>query len=172
MRHRSLFFVLAAFTLLLIARATPSALAVDFTTWSSEPVFPIIGYQYDPVEYNGYIYVVGGYNGVSFDTVYYARVNSFGHLGDWKQTTSLPEVDQAPGVTVSNCQIYTALYNGNVYRAPINPDGTLGSWQQETKAADNHGGRLQVEAYRGYLYILGGWVDFTFYGSPPKIVAG
>jgi hypothetical protein len=138
---------------------------VDVSAWVETTPFPTIGYQYDPVEYNGYIYVVGGYNGFSFDTAYFARVNTDGSLGPWNEATPLPEPDQGPGVTTWNGHLYVALHNGNVYRVAINPDGSLGAWVSEPMAAPDLGGRLGLEAHCGHLYLLGGFTGCFMYSD-------
>ncbi len=139
--------------------------AVDVSNWSAARPLPVSGYQYDAVEHNGYIYVIGGYTGEALDTAYYAKTNKHGRIGTWMDTTPLPEPDQGPGVTVWNGSVYVAHHNGNIYRAAIGPDGALGVWAQQPKAADWHGGRLLLEAYRGYLYLLGGNYYSTFFSS-------
>jgi hypothetical protein len=138
----------------------------DANLWTHLSDFPVTGYQYDPVEHNGYIYVIGGYTGfAALDTVYYARIHADGSLSPWLQSTPLPEADQGPGVTVFGDYLYVGVYDGHVWRAHIAADGALGAWQAESSAAPNHGGRLQVEAYAGHLYILGGWDGPTFYAD-------
>ena len=126
---------------------------------------PVAGYQYDAVEHNGHVYVIGGWDGTAaLDTVYMTTICD-GRLMPWVllADTPLPEVDQGPGVTVWDGHIYAALGNGNIYRAKINHDGSLSSWQAEPMAAAYHGGRLSLEAYAGYLYVFGGWNGPTFY---------
>jgi hypothetical protein len=147
------------------ATLSSSAFGITIGPWERTTSFPLAAYQYDAVEYNGYLYVIGGYNSGdgAFSTAYFVKVNLDGTLNPWTETTSLPEPDQGPGVTAYNGWIYTALGNGHVYRSQTSSDGTLGPWIAEATAADHHGGRLMCEANNGYLYIFGGWVDSTFY---------
>jgi len=121
--------------------------------------------QWDPVEHNGYLYVIGGWehDAGAYDSAYVAQVHPDGSLGPWAASTPLPEPDQGPGVSVWNGWIYAGLHNGHLYRAPVNPDGTLGEWVTESTPAEFHGGRLGVEAYAGNLYLVGGWTHPTFY---------
>ncbi len=125
---------------------------------------PTTNHQVDPVYCNGYVYVVGGYNGVAFDTVYFAPVNDDGSLGAWAATTPIPEVAQGPGVTVWRGSLYVAPYSGNIYRATPNPDGTVAAWTSETPAGSGRGGRMSLKANDAHLYIFGGW-DGGFYSD-------
>ena len=137
--------------------ASPTIGQVTSVAWQRVQDFPVIGYQYDPVIYSDHIYVVGGYNGVRFDTTYYARIGKGGCLGPWRQASSLPVADQGPGVTTHGDYIYVACTDSsNVFRSRVNADGTLAGWQSQPIAAPYRGGRLMLEAYEGFLYILGG----------------
>lgn len=138
---------------------------LDPTILKPDNSLPVNGYQFDPVVHNGRIYVAGGYNGVSFNTVYVAPINADGTLGLWDETTPLPELDQGPGVTVARDRLFVALLNGHIYSAPINGDGSVGSWTQLATAAADHGGRLALEAYEDRLYLFGGWSGGTFFND-------
>ncbi len=140
----------------------------DVGSWELTTLFPVAAYQYDPVEYNGYVYVAGGWaptDRTSLDSVFFAALDADGSLSSWQETTPLPEPDQGPGAAIWNGHIYVALGHGQIYRASIACDGTLGNWQAEATAAPDHGGRMSLEAYKGYLYVLGGHHNGTFYAD-------
>lgn len=130
--------------------------------WMPTSALPQSMYQLDPVEHNGWIYVIGGYtggaNGTPVSTVYAAQIQANGTLSAWVELASLPEVDQGPGVAIFNKTIYVScMDSGNLYRAVIQPDGTLGTWIQEVKAPAAQVGRLNLRAYNGTLYLVGAW---------------
>lgn len=85
------------------------------------------------------IYLVGGYNGVSYNgNIYTALINSDGTFGTWTSAGSLPGVLTATQVIVTKNRVHllggntNGLLTGNVstvYTAPINSDGTLGTWE-------------------------------------------
>ena len=161
---RTVFLVAAV---LLVVTGSAGAGDLEFNTWEKTTDFPVLGWQYDPVEHNGFIYVVGGIGfdpdtcgsgQCAFDSVYYAAVNPDSSLGSWSETTSLPEPDQAPQVAAWEGYLYALLRNGNVYWTQIDSnDGGLGPWQGPT-IADPYRGAALV-AYGGYLYVLGGFGD-------------
>lgn len=130
----------------------------DLTSWQLTTPYPIPGYQYDPVEHDGHIYVLGGFsNPIAYDNVFVAFTNADGSLSQWVETSPLPEPCQAPGAATWQNHLYAALLTGNVYRAEFLSDGSLGSWIEESSAGYGRGGRMSMRAHRGYLYIFGGW---------------
>ena len=92
------------------------------------------------IEYNGYVYVMGGYNNSvgNYSTVYSAPLNSNGSVGTWNTTTALPQnIYFATSVEYNG---YVYVMGGDdgssvlttVYYAPLNTNGTLGSWSSTT----------------------------------------
>lgn len=112
--------------------------------------------------YNGYIYVVGGNNGATVSTVYYAKVLSDGSLGTWNTATAgLPLARQSHDVVVANGRMYViGGYNGSaqssVYFGTIGSDGNITSWTTATnplpEARSDHASFVQ----NGYIYVTGG----------------
>lgn len=118
------------------------------------------------VAYNGNMYQVGGGNTSATPQTSTDRVaiNADGTLGTW--TTSgggtLGTARQAHGVAVYNGYIYAVgglNTSGNpissIEYAPINADGTIGTWNTTTSLSGNRA-YIDVVAYRGYMYVLGG----------------
>jgi hypothetical protein len=146
-----LFVVLA----IMIWCLSPSHTAAQ--AWTATTSYPLAGYQWDPVEVDGFVYVIGGYNGSAVNNVFYSAIQSDGSLGGWTESTPHPEADQGPGAAAHNCWIYIALGNGSVYRARTVPGGGIGSWIACPSAGLNRGGRLLLRTHSGFLYIFGGW---------------
>ncbi len=139
------------------------------------------------VQHNGYIYVIGGNNGVAnIRHVYRSRIQTETHdLSNWTTTTPLPADVYTHGVyyhgaAVLNGYIYVvggwddsaADYFNTVCYAPINADGTVGNWNVTTPLPQ----RLidgRVVAVNGRLYVLGGQkytspiaLDTVYYATP------
>jgi hypothetical protein len=119
------------------------------------------------VAYNGYIYVLGGYdssqNTYVFNSVIYAPLNNDGSIGSWSITTSFTSGRQRFAAVAYNNYMYilggrdptTSTNYNDVQYAPINSTGTLGAWVATTSfttARENH----SAVAYNGYLYVLSG----------------
>jgi|GEM_PF-727138 len=120
------------------------------------------------VAYNGYLYVIGGYNGNTgtyYNDVQYAPITpGTCAIGTWSTTTSFDTTANARG------GIDAAVYNGYMYvagginasgnfsavrYAPINSDGTVGTWAATTSLSTATN-RLRLLTYGGYIYEMGG----------------
>ena len=128
--------------------------------WSSTTSFTTARYEFGTVAYNGYLYVLGGYDGSgNRNDVQYAPINSGGTIGTWTTTSSFTTARSDFDAAVYDGYIYIAGgYNGDysdVQYAQINADGSLGTWQT-TSSFTNGRDALRVVAYSGYLYIVGG----------------
>ena len=130
------------------------------------------------VTYNGYVYVMGGMNNSgnsSFNTVYYAPLNSNGSVGSW--TTSTNTLPQALGGATSvtyNGYVYVmggdnGSYTGQntVYYAPLNSNGSVGSWTTSTSTLPQGLNEATSVTYNGYVYVMGGWSDGVYYTLLP-----
>jgi N-acetylneuraminic acid mutarotase len=114
--------------------------------------------------YNGYLYIMGGYDGSStyYSDVQYAKINSDGTVGSWMTTTSF---------STARAGAVTAAYNGYAYvvggttntttsrtdvqYAQINANGTLGTWRTSSTLGTGVWGAGGA-AYSGYLYVVNG----------------
>lgn len=132
-------------------------------TWLRSPDdYPRASFEHDPVEYGGYIFLIGGAAGnvPGSDAVYAAKVHPDGPLGPWTLLPdAFPVIVGSPGITAYNGWLYASELSedGRVYRARIVGDGSLGPWLSETPAAPWRAGAHRFVAINGYLYILGGW---------------
>jgi hypothetical protein len=116
------------------------------------------------VAYNGYLYVLGGTDGVTrFNDVQYAPFNPDGSLGTWQGTTSFNTGRAGHTSVVSNGYVYVLGGSPNgggvlndVQYAPFNPDGSLGTWQSTTSF---NTGRLAHTSVvnNGYVYVIQGF---------------
>jgi len=113
--------------------------------------------------YNGYLYVVGGYDsgGHTDSIVSYAPINADGSLGTWNDS-SLPTGSISASVAAYNGYLYVAGgYPGGgtptdaVIYAQLNADGAIGAWQT-TVSLGTAVARAGGVAYNGYLYVVDG----------------
>jgi len=151
-----------------------------YTETNANGLPPLFGHA--AVQYNGYIYVIGGRTDIGYTSqVYYSRILTGTHdLTDWQETTPLSATTYLNGVwnhgaAVVNGRIY--VLGGNkggtlfdtVCYAPILEDGSLGTWTTTTSLpqAINF---ARVAVVHGRLYILGGQAptasDKVYYARP------
>ena len=143
-------------------------------TWTATTSFTTARAYHTSVAYNGYLYVIGGYNGTSstyLNDVQYAPINATtGAVGTWTATNSFTTARAHHTSVAYNGYLYViggydgTNYLNDVQYAPINANGTIGTWTTTTSfttARDNHTGVV----YGGYLYILGGWNGTTYYSD-------
>ena len=131
--------------------------------WTATTSFTTARYQHTSVVYNGYIYVIGGYNGTSYlATVQYAPINTTGTIGAWTATTSFTTARYGHTSVVYNGYIYViGGYSGSVpladvQYAPINTNGTIGAFTATTSFTTARYSHTSV-VYNGYLYVIGGY---------------
>lgn len=137
--------------------------------WQTTTSLPTAQVSHTAVAYNGFFYVVGGNTGTCVTTTRYARINANGTLGNWTTTASLPEA--RCGVVESG-----AIYNGRLYLvagfnnsnvtnqvfySQISSGGGLGAWQTNATTLNTPREYTAVEAYNGYLFVLGGQTSFS-----------
>jgi len=139
------------------APTLPTEPPLPLLVWKRQGSFPVAGFQFDPVESRGNIYVVGGYGGKDLRDTFVAPVNEDGSLGPWRKTAPLPEPNQGPGAVVCGDSILVALDNGTILRAQIKDGGELDAWVKQPEGAPWHGGQLALRSYRDHLYIFGGF---------------
>ncbi len=117
------------------------------------------------VAYDGYLYVIGGYNSTTYyNTVQYAAINSDCSLGSFTATTTFDSGGNARGGVTAfayNGYIYVAGgINGSgnfsaVRYAPINSDGTIGTWNATTSLPSTMN-RQRTAIWGNKVYLLGG----------------
>ncbi len=136
-------------------------------TWTATTSFTTARYNHTSVAYNGYLYVIGGYNGGSgvLNNVQYAPINANGTIGTWTATTSFATARSSHTSVVYNGYLYVMGGNSgtplnDVQYAPISANGTIGTWTATTSFVGARFSHTSV-VYNGYLYIMGG-KNFNF----------
>lgn len=138
-------------------------------SWKTTTALPSARFGAGTFAYNGYMYVMGGFNSsvAQTNTIYYAKVNPDGTLGSW--TTNAINIDDSlgniKGTTVANGYVYipggysvAAAGTANDLRhAKLNSDGSVGSWtNQGTWLGGNGDDDFLSYVSNGYLYVVGG----------------
>ncbi len=156
------------------------------TNWASETSLPAARWGTTTVQYNGYIYVVGGANaGTAQTSVYYTKINDDGSLNSWQTGTSMGTARVSMGgsfATIWGGYLYAAGgcnapsgSGGNYYctsgntasdiqLASINGDGSITDWTSilgVTSSRTNY----TLDSWRGNLYAIGGCSSQTAVNS-------
>jgi hypothetical protein len=125
------------------------------------------------VAHNGYLYVIGGWNGSStyYNTYTYAPIDPVtGDVSGWSSATTFDTTARKGHASfVYNNRLYivggssgTAL--GTVLSANINGNGSLGSFTSGGTSFTAREG-LGAFQYNGYLYVVGGNNGGTYYND-------
>lgn len=110
------------------------------------------------IDYNGYLYALGGNTGSPASTVYYASPASSGNISSWSTTTSLPYAVRNGSAAINNGYLYVvggidgSGRTGKAVFAQINSNGTLGSWAYASSMPVS--GETAVVVANGTLYTL------------------
>lgn len=129
--------------------------------WTAMPAYPFTFDLHDAVVLNGWIYVVGGWNGTQAQqAVYAAKVEGSG-LGAWQRVGDLPQALYRLAVASDGQHLYVTggftaagQPSAAVYMAASNSDGTLTGWQSYTLPTAVFYHRAVI--HDGRLVILGG----------------
>ncbi len=132
-------------------------------SWTTSPsTLPLNLSGITAVTYNGYVYVMGGYNSINFtQATFYAKLNSDGSIGNWTYGTVLPSIlDDATSV-VDNGYIYviggySGTENNTVYYAKVNSNGSIGSWTTSPSTLPQGLDTAASVTANGYVYVFGG----------------
>lgn len=145
-----------------IRRAIADNGAVGATTQLNS-AFTAARYGHASVAYNGYLYIVGGFDGTTnHNDIHYCQINTDGSVDVCSRQTSM--------FTTGRTDLASAVHNGYLYvigggasgsylndiqSCQINSDGTV---QACTSAGTFTTGRIELAAtsYNGYIYITGG----------------
>lgn len=131
-------------------------------SWAATTPLPAARAAHRTFVQNGYIYVVGGTDGVSpaLSTVYYARLNADGTVGNWKLTTGLPAVRSYFGGAQNNGYLYAVagtdgfINYSDVFYARPNSDGTISSWSTSANPLPTSWKASDATVANGKLYYL------------------
>ena len=146
---------------------TPTTIPLDYTPgpisqkWQIINKLPVSLKFTCSVTSGNYIYVIGGFNTTSQETVYSAKIKSDGTLDSWILINNLPQpIYLACAVTDDKYIYIMGGYNettslNTVYSAKIKSDGTLESWRSLTPLSQPIYGACAV-TNKIYIYIMGG----------------
>jgi hypothetical protein len=137
--------------------------ASNVGTWLTTTVLPQTLTGHKAATWNNqYVYVVGGYNDLTYSsTVYRATITGAGISG-WTTLNDLPVAMKDMAVVIGTNTIYviggrdaSQVYS-TIYYAAINTDGSIGAWQ--TSAVSLPAARWGHTAVylNGYIYVAGG----------------
>lgn len=139
----------------------------SWTNLSSTPL-PSSVENFGMVQWNGYLYALGGTNGVTaINGVYYTKINSDGSLAGWNTSAyTLPLTTSSMNTIGYGGYIYLLGGSGGsqgkqVLYSKINSDGSIGAWTNTTPL-NGSSGQAQAFAYNGYLYVLGGGFNASY----------
>ncbi len=142
--------------------------ASDVGTWLTTSVLPQTLAGHKTVSWNDrYVYLVGGYNNVSYvNTVYVATISS-GGISGWTTLNPLPVALRDPAVVIGTNTIYvmggrdaSQVYN-TIYYATINADGSIGAWQTSATTLPANLWGHTATYLMGYIYVVGGSSSMT-----------
>ena len=130
---------------------------------TSVSALPVGTTGHSSVASNGYVYVIGGSDGVDVQAaVYYAKLNSDGSVDAWQTSpNALPAGRYLSSVVSTDGYVYvTGGYDTNnqstVYFANLNSDGSTGTWTTNINALPEARSSHSSIASNGYIYVLGG----------------
>jgi N-acetylneuraminic acid mutarotase len=135
-------------------------------SWASTTSLPSARGGSACVEYNGYIYIIGGNNisnNATTNTVYYAKINPDNTLGSWTlSSNNLPSTSFA-GAVVYNGYIYVmgGVSSGSFistisYSQINNTSGDVGSWSTIPSGLPSALGGFGAVIYNNNIYVVGG----------------
>ncbi|MEZ5198457.1 MAG: right-handed parallel beta-helix repeat-containing protein [Bacteroidales bacterium] len=138
--------------------------ADDVNTWLTTTVLPQTLEGHKAATWNNrYVYVVGGYNDLSYsNSVYRATLQSSGGISSWTTENSLPVGLRDHAVVIGTNTLYvlggrndSQIFN-TVYYAPINADGSLGVWETASVTIPLTLWGHTAAYCNGYVYVAGG----------------
>ena len=164
----------------------PSVISIN--SWQETTSLPLSIREMTSFASDGYLFVVGGYNGTDpwmrdysgyHDEIYSAKINSDGTLGTWNLVSTLPEPRAKHASITYNGYLYIlggskggGQYGGaetNIWKVKINTNGTLGSWvtlNPLPKGLSEH----EAVVSKGYTFVLAGgddvWQQDAVYSTP------
>jgi hypothetical protein len=147
-------------------------------SWAATTSIPAARVTPSMTIYNGYAYVIGGYDnsgssGTFVTTLYYAKLNADGTVGSWT-TSTMPADAGDNGSTVINGILYIAgntgsSVNGILY-SRLGTNGAPGTFSSATAIFPTFNHSTGVFSSNGYLYVAGGYTSApsrsTFYAKP------
>jgi len=137
--------------------------ATDVGTWLTTTVLPQTLSGHKTATWNNqYVYVVGGYNDVTYSSAVYRATTQAGGISGWTTLNSLPVAMKDAAVVIGTNTIYviggrdaSQVYS-TIYYAAINTDGSIGIWQTSAVALPAARWGHTAVYLNGYIYVAGG----------------
>jgi len=111
---------------------------------------------------NGYIYVIGGWNKNTIDTIQRASINPDGTLGGWEDLPPLDNPLSAMGVAFYNGWVFMTGGRSDIQRLKfvtfthVIKDSLLGSWDTANPLPHETAGAATI-ILGNKMYVIGGW---------------
>ncbi|MBC8489424.1 MAG: right-handed parallel beta-helix repeat-containing protein, partial [Bacteroidetes bacterium] len=137
--------------------------ATDVNNWLTTTVLPQTLEGHKAATWNNrYVYVVGGYNDVTYSSSVYRATLTTGGISSWTTVNSLPVGLRDHAVVIGTNTIYvlggrddTNIYD-EIYAATINSDGSLGTWDLLSVTLPETLWGHTAAYCGGYIYVVGG----------------
>ncbi|MCF8403922.1 MAG: T9SS type A sorting domain-containing protein [Bacteroidales bacterium] len=137
--------------------------ATNVNTWLTTTILPQTLEGHKAATWNNrYVYIVGGYNDLTYSGEVYRATLQAGGISSWTTLNPLPVGLRDHAVVIGTNAIYvlggrddTNIYN-TIYFAEINSDGSIGAWQTSSVSLPLNLWGLQAAYCNGYIYVSGG----------------
>ena len=151
--------------------------------WNTTTVLPVNMEGNAVAVANGYVYIVGGYNGSFLNSVYYAKLNVDGTVGTWQTNGTTPTTaGEGAAATVLNGYLYVVggatgigTHSAAVNYAPLNANGSVGAWSAGPSLPTAEGPN-NIFNVNGYVYVIGGeassGIATALYTTSPRVQIG
>ncbi len=148
--------------------------------WNTDTSFTTARYGLSAVAYNGYLYVLGGLNGSTFQSdIQYHAISASGAIsGAWSTSSYTISTARAyQGVAVNSGKLYVTggCSAGALTCTTTQNDiqyGTFGASGELTGSLTTNGTSFSISRgmhgfviNNGYAYVIGGWNGSTYYGD-------
>lgn len=138
-------------------------------TWRTLTPYPYMITPKGVVAHKGYLLVLGGSSWktsppVPIDTVYAAKINDDGTIGNWVQQPSLPDKLNGPAFAIVKDYLFTLDGSGTKvpflrshnYLTSLNTDGTLTSSSREITPFPQPRVNMTAAVHGDTIYVVGG----------------
>ncbi len=137
--------------------------ADNVNTWLTTTILPQTLEGHKSATWNNrYVYVVGGYNDVTYASSVYRATLQSGGISNWTVENSIPVGLRDHTVVTGTNTIYVlggqdgANIYDEIYYADINTDGSLGTWQTASVTLPTELWGHTAVYCNGYIYVAGG----------------